>query len=31
LAFELELERARSDLATRRAAIEMAIGKGLEE
>ena len=31
LAFELELERARSNLATRRAEIEMVIGKGLEQ
>jgi outer membrane protein TolC len=31
LAFALELERARADLATRRAEIEMVIGKGLEE
>jgi outer membrane protein TolC len=30
LAFELERERARSDLATHRAEIEMVIGKGLE-
>jgi outer membrane protein TolC len=30
LAFELELERARSDLATHRAEIEMVIGEGLE-
>lgn len=31
LTFELEFERARSDLATRRAEIEMVIGKGLEQ
>ena len=30
LAFELEMERARSDLATHRAEIEMVIGQGLE-